>query len=101
MKELIGQASPEQIESWKKKHKDVFAINVDGHVAYLKKPDRKTLSYASSVGAKEPLKFNEILFNSCWLGGSEEVKIDDSLFLGASGKIADLIEVKEAELVKL
>mgnify|MGYP007127232961 CR=1 FL=1 len=31
----------------------------------------------------------------------EEIKKDDSLFLAASAKIVELIEVKEAELVKL
>jgi hypothetical protein len=100
-KELKGVATPAQIAEWKKKHKDIFAVEVDGHIGYLKKPDRKALSYASSVGAKEPLKFNEIILENCWLGGSEEIKTDDSLFLGVSGKISELIEVKEAELKKL
>ena len=31
----------------------------------------------------------------------EEIKKDDALFLGVSAKLADLIEVKEAELKKL
>ena len=98
---LTGQAKPEQIAEWKKKHSDIFAITVDGHICYLIKPDRKVLSYASSLGQKDPLKFNEAILDNCWLGGSEEIKTNDELFLGASGKIADLIEVKEAELVKL
>jgi hypothetical protein len=100
-KELKGQATPEQIAKWKKEHKNVFAIKVDGHICYLKSPDRKTLSYASSLGMKDPLKFNEIILENCFLGGSEEIKTDDGLFLGASGKISELIEVKEAELEKL
>ena len=53
------------------------------------------------MGAKDPIKFNEIMLANCWLGGSEAIKTDDDLFLGASGKLAELIEVKEAELVKL
>ena len=101
MDKLIGQATADQIAEWKSKNNEVFAITVDGHIAYLKQPDRKTIAYASSVGAKDPIKFNEILLNNCWLGGSESIKTDDSLFLGASGKLAELIEVKEAELVKL
>jgi len=47
------------------------------------------------------MKFNEIMLNSCWIDGDEEIKTDDSLFLAASSKLAELIEVKEAELVKL
>ncbi|NCC74186.1 MAG: hypothetical protein EOM06_12395 [Sphingobacteriia bacterium] len=98
---LKGQATPEQIEEWKKKHGQVKGLIVDGHICYLKKPDRKTLSFATVAGQKDPLKFNEILLNNCWLGGSEEIKTDDDLFLSAGAKISELITVKEAELVNL
>ena len=47
------------------------------------------------------MKYNEILLNNCWIAGDEEIKKDDALFLGVSAKLADLIEVKEAELKKL
>lgn len=98
---LIGEVTQEQIDLWKKKHRDVFSLIVDGHVAYFKKPDRKILSFATAAGSKDPIKFNEVLMNNCFIGGSEEVKTDDSLFLSASSKLAELIEIKEAELVKL
>lgn len=91
----------EQIDAWKLQHGDIFAIKVDGKTAYLKKPDRRTLSFASVAGQKDPMKFNEIILENCFIGGDEEIKKDDSLFLAASSKIVELIEVKEAELVKL
>jgi hypothetical protein len=97
----MTEVTQEQIAIWKKEYGDVHKITVDGHVAYLKKPDRKTLSFASSVGTSDPLKFNEILLNACWLGGDEAIKKDDSLFLSAGQVLGKLIEVKEAELVKL
>jgi hypothetical protein len=93
--------TPEQIESWKKHHGDVYMIDVDGHKAYLKKPDRKTLSYATSVGGKDPIKFNEILLQNCWLGGDEAIKKDDTLFLSAGQVLGELIQVKEASIAKL
>jgi hypothetical protein len=95
------EVSQEQIDAWKKQHGDIYAIKVDGKTAYLKKPDRKTLSFASVAGQKDPMKFNEIILENCFIGGDEEIKKDDSLFLAASAKIVELIEVKEAELVKL
>lgn len=98
---LKGQATPEQIEEWKKKYGKVSGIIVDGHIGYLRKPDRKTLSYASVAGQKDPLKFNEVLLNNCWLGGSDEIKTDDELFLSVGSKLAELVTVKEAELVNL
>lgn len=90
-----------QINEWKAKYGEVFKLKIEGKECYLKTPDRKTLGYASSIASKDPLKFNEILLNNCWLEGDEEIKTKDSLFLAASSKIAEIIEVKEAELEKL
>lgn len=101
MEKLNGSVDQAQIDTWKAKHGKVFGVIVDGHIAYLKKPDRKILSYATSVAAKDPIKFNELMLSNCWLGGSEAIKTEDELFLAASGKLAELIEVKEAELVNL
>jgi hypothetical protein len=53
------------------------------------------------AGKTDPLKFNEVILNECFVGGSEAIKTDDSLFLGVSAKLAEIIEVKEAELEKL
>ena len=96
-----GQADQAQIDAWKAQHGEVSAIICDGRICYLKKPSRKALSYASSIGTKDPIKFNELSLNDCFLGGDEAFKTDDSFFLAASAQIPALIEVKEAELVKL
>ncbi len=98
---LIGQATDEQIQEWKKKYENIYAIIVGGHIAYLKKPDRKILGFATTAGKTNPIRFNEQILNNCFLGGSEEIKTDDKLFFGASAKLADLIQVEEAELVNL
>jgi len=91
----------EQIDKLKKQHGELFQLNIEGRTAILKKPSRKSLSYATSVASKDPMKFNELMLDACWVAGDEEIKSDDSLFLSASAKIAELIEIKEAELVKL
>ena len=70
------EVSQEQIDAWKKQHGDIYAIKVDGKTAYLKKPDRKTLSFASVAGQKDPMKFNEIILENCFIGGDEEIKKD-------------------------
>ncbi|KAA6336277.1 hypothetical protein EZS27_015564 [termite gut metagenome] len=95
------EITQEQIEEWKAKHGSVFAIEVDGKVCYLKKPTRKALSAAAVIGKSDPLKYNETLLLNCWLAGDEEIKTDDDLFLGVSGKLSEIIEIKEAELKKL
>ena len=80
MKEIDSK----QIDAWKKAHGDVFKVEVDGKVCYLKKPDRKVLGAASVLGKNDPMKYNEVLLENCWLDGDEEIKKDDSLFLGVS-----------------
>ncbi|EFS97086.1 hypothetical protein HMPREF1977_1576 [Capnocytophaga ochracea F0287] len=91
----------EQIKQWKAKYKEVFVLRVEDKVAYLRTPDRATLSYASTLATKDPMKFNEAILTNCWLGGDEEIKTDDALFLSASSKLGELIQIKEATLEKL
>ena len=91
----------EQIKQWKAKYKEVFVLRVDDKVAYLRTPDRATLSYASTLATKDPMKFNEAILTNCWLGGDEEIKTDDALFLAASSKLGELRQIKEATLEKL
>lgn len=93
--------SPEQIAEWKSKYGDIFKIEVDGRVCILKRPDRKTLSYASAVATKDPIKFSEIILNNSWLAGDEEIKTNDRLFMGAGKQLGDLIDIAEATLEKL
>lgn len=97
----MSNVTQEQINEWKLQHESVFCIEIEDKKAYLKNPDRKTLSFASSAATTNPLKFNEIMLKGCWLGGDEEIQTNDSLFLAASSKLAEIIEVKEATLVKL
>lgn len=91
----------EQIQAWKEKYGDIFRIKVEDKECYLKKPTRKILGYASVAGQSNPLGFNEVIMRDCWLGGDEQMRNDDTLFLSACSKIAELIEIKDAELEKL
>ncbi|MDL2290397.1 hypothetical protein LJB95_03235 [Paludibacteraceae bacterium OttesenSCG-928-F17] len=94
--------TPERIESWKKEYKTVHKLSVGGKTAYLKNPDRRTLSLAMTKIAKNDIMGgSEVLLENCWLGGDPEIKTDDELFMGAIGKVGELIQVKDAELAKL
>ncbi len=97
MKEL----SKEQLAALKAKHGDVFQITVEDKCCYVKKPSRKALGFASMAAKENPLKFNEVILNESWLDGDEEIREDDYLFLSASTKLADIIQIKEAEIKKL
>jgi len=101
VKKLVGQVDQSQIDDWKKKHGKVYAIIVDGHIGYVRKPTRTEVAYSSTIAQTNPMKSNEALLNSTWLGGSDAIKTDDELFFGAAAKLGEIISVKEAELVNL
>ncbi len=98
---LSGQATPEQIAVWKQQYGDIFSMVVKDKIGYLKRPDRATLSAATSVGDQDPMKFNEILFENCWIGGDEAIKTDDNYFLAAIGELKELVDFGKASLKKL
>ncbi len=99
-----------EMDAWKAKYGDVFIVRIpvtasdpdsEKKVCYLKKPSRKALSYATATATKDPMKFNEILLNDCWIEGDEEIRTDDSYFLAVAPHLAGLISVKTAEVEKL
>ena len=101
-----GRASDEQIREWKSQYGEIFALSTDDEqgrtrICYLRAPRRKDISAASVAGRVDPLKFNETILRQCWLGGDTDIRTDDKLFLSVSGKLADIIEVGEAQLEKL
>lgn len=100
MSELKGTATAEQISDWKKKHGDVFKVEVGESVCYLKKPDRKTMSYVATLG-NNPIRANEAMLQNCWLGGDESIKTEDEKFFGVSAKLNEIVQIKDAEVTKL
>lgn len=95
------QATKEQIEEWKAKHGDIFHITVGEHSCYLRKPDRKTVSYATTAGKTDPLKGTEVLLKGMWLDGDTEIQTEPGELIGVGQKLDAIIDIKEAELEKL
>lgn len=95
----------EQFQEWEKKYGKgkVFELTIEDKRAVLRKPDRKALSFATtgSSGGKDPMKFNEVILNQCWIAGDEEIREDDDYFLAACPVLEGLMEAKQAELKKL
>jgi hypothetical protein len=99
--ELLGQATTAQIDAWKKEHKDVFAITVEGHIGYFKKPNRVVISLASTKVKENPMGYIETILENTFIGGSREIIENDDYFLAAMSTAEKMIEIKTAELVKL
>jgi hypothetical protein len=99
--ESFSEITPEQIEAWKQQHGEVFKLVCEDKACIVKLADRKTLSFASAAGTKDPLKFNEMILKGCWLGGDIEILEVDAYFISVGVKIAELVQFKTATLEKL
>lgn len=96
------EVTQDLIESWKEQYGAITKIAIEDKAAYFKMPDRKTLSFATVAGGtKDPFKFNEIILESCFIGGDRELIESDEYFLTMSGQVSELIQIKTAELTKL
>jgi len=99
--DTFSEITPEQIASWKEKHGEVYKLTCEDKSCIVKLADRKTLSFASASGTKDPMKFNEMILRGCWLGGDKEILENDNYFISVGQKIAELVQFKKATLEKL
>lgn len=104
---LAGGVTPAQISQWKKEHGDVFRVSVPGadsngvSTGYFRKPSLSIIGAASRYVTSDPIKFGEIVFNGCWLGGDPEMQHDDETRVSCMGKLSELFKIREAQLEKL
>lgn len=115
--ELIGLATPEQIETWKKIHScdAIYRVRVQNHVGYIREFDRATMKCMLSLlevkiegdtqtslnmNLEKIIEIGEIGLTNCWLGGSEAIKEKDKLYMSAAMQVGELFEFEEGELKK-
>ena len=97
----------DQIDSWKKEYREVYVFEVEdersGQIlkCYMRKADRKTLSAAQAVGAKDLARFNEIIINGCWLGGDEQVREDEYFFQALASQMRPVVDFSMGEFRRL
>ena len=86
----------------KAKHgiKEVFVLESDGLVAYIKRPSRDQLKYAMSVSQNDPLGMTEHILESGWLAGDDKLKTEDKYFLDLSSQIDVIIETTTVTIKK-
>lgn len=90
-KKPIGWVEDAQIDAWKAKHEcqhieEVFTTDSKGeeHVSYLRPSGINELEILGTHTKKgQEIKGAKVLFNTLYLGGSEIVKKDPSLFKSA------------------
>lgn len=97
-KQLIGQATQEQIDAWKKEHGKVYSYKIEGKVCYLRTVSRDVYSLAATKVTTSPAKFNETIINGIWLGGDEAIRKEDRYYYGLSDFVEELMNKKKGEL---
>ena len=100
-----GGVTEEQIAKWKAQHRKVVRIDVvDGdelHTGYFKRPSLETIKAANVVVQSDEIKSSEIVFDGCWLGGSEYMRKDSVLFMGAAKQLGTMLSGAMSSLKNL
>ena len=107
MKEY-GKLTKEEIKELKKKHGEVYELDVDFEekgertvlYGYLKKPDRTTIGLSLSMIERDPLRAKQVILEKSWLAGDERIKNDDDAFLSATTVLDEFLIVRRAGLKK-
>ena len=89
----------EQIESWKKKHGEIFELTIEDKSCIIRRPTRQEFSFVS--GIKDPIQLSETLLKQLWIDGDKEILEDDAYFLAAISQLDEVLRQKEASVKKL
>lgn len=94
-----------QIAQWKAQYGKVFRYTArDGErewTGYFKPITPEVLDAYEKTSARSKLQGDNVVIESCWLGGDEEVKKRDDLSLGLRDWLALLLVKVEGEMVEL
>ena len=89
----------EQIESWKKKHGEIFELTIEDKSCIIRRPTRQEFSFVS--GIKDPIQLSETLLKQLWIDGDKEILDDDAYFRPAISQLDEVLRQKEASVKKL
>ncbi len=90
-----GGITPEQAAQFKAKHRKVFRVDIvdgeDTHVGYFKRPGFDTIKAVTKVSKVDEVDAGKIMFDKCWLGGSEELRADAILFMAVQKQLGQML----------
>ena len=90
----------DQINEWKEKYGDIYALPVDDKTGYLRSPDMVDYKRAFTAMQKGgDVAFGEEMLKALWLGGDEEILNDDDYFLPARKEMLSFFNYPDAEII--
>ncbi len=94
-KTFDGDLTPSQVGGFKTKYGKVFRIDiVDGdetHVGYFKRPDFATIKAVTKLSKTDEVEAGRVMFNNCFLGGSESLGKDAVLFMAVQAQLGKIL----------
>lgn len=100
-----GNVTEEQIRAWKAKHGKVIRIDVvdgeDLHIGYFHRPTLATMSAVTKMAKTDELKSSEVIFDNCWLGGSNVMRNDAVLFIETTKQLGKMLNSCRSSLKNL
>ncbi len=100
-----GKATEEQISQWKAKHGKIVCIEVedgdDLHLGYFHRPKLETMAAVTKVAKTDEVKSSEIMFDNCWVDGSDAIRKDAILFLEATKQLGAMLSSCRSRLKNL
>lgn len=106
-KTLPGGITERQLEGWKKKHGDVYKVEVETEnngtlCCYLKAPSRDQYGVIAQVAQKKTgLAGGFYILNDCWLGGDDLIKKVDKIYVSAAISAMELFDFLPSSISKL
>ena len=90
-----GDLTDAQVEAFKNQHRKSFAVEIkDGdevHIGYFKRPTLETLKAVTKVAKSDEVEAGKVMFDNCWLGGSQELRTDALLFMAVQKKLGEVL----------
>ena len=90
-----GGVTEQQIEAWKRQHRKVSRIDIvddgDTHIGYFKRPDFPTIKAVTKLAKSDEVDAGKVMFENCWLGGSEALREDAVLFMAVQAQFGKIL----------
>lgn len=90
-----GGITEAQIDAFKAEHGQVHRVDIvegaDTHIGYFHRPDFQTIKAITKVSKTDEVEAGKVLFDNCWLGGSEALRKDAILFMAVQVQLGKLL----------
>jgi hypothetical protein len=90
-----GGITEAQIEAFKTRHGKIYRVDVvdgnDTHTGYFRRPDFPTIKAITKISKTDEVEAGKVMFDNCWLGGSEDLRKDAVLFMAVQAQLGKML----------